>query len=130
MSNSKDVVRRFLETFSTGDVDAILGMLTDDATWWVAGRIEGMSGTQPKPALGEILRQVNPLYRGGALKIDPSSMIAEGMQVACEATSHAELHDGRVYENQYHFLFVVSEDRIASVREYSDTQHMLETFSN
>ncbi len=130
MSDPKQVVADFLATFSAGDVDAILARLTDDATWWVAGTIDGMSGTNDKPTLESILRQVKPMYRAGALRITPSSMIAEGDRVACEATSHAELQSGRVYANEYHFLFEVAGDRIRRVREYSDTHHMLETFSS
>lgn len=130
MSDPKQVVTRFLETFSRGDVDATLALLTDDATWWIAGRIEGMSGTSNKQALGNLLTAVKPLYRAGALRITPSTMIAEGDRVACEADSFAELQDGRVYANQYHFLFEVAGERVRRVREYSDTHHMLETFSS
>lgn len=129
MSDPKATVRAFLATFSSGDVDAVLASLTDDATWWVAGHIDGMSGTNDKRTLGTLLRAVKPLYRAGALRITPSSMISEGDLVACEASSHAELQDGRVYANEYHFLFEVAGDRIRRVREYSDTHHMLETFS-
>ncbi|MFS0736650.1 nuclear transport factor 2 family protein [Sphingomonas sp. 1P06PA] len=130
MIDPKQVVTDFLATFSSGDVEAILAGLTNDATWWVAGRIEGMSGTNNKQTLGNLLTAVKPLYRAGALRITPSTMIAEGDLVACEAESYAELQDGRVYANQYHFLFQVAGAHIRRVREYSDTHHMLETFSS
>lgn len=129
MNGPKDIVRDFLATFSTGHVEQILERLTDDATWWVSGRIPGMSGTSTKAELGEILRQVVPLYKKRALQITPLAMIAEGPFVAVEAESCAELVDGRVYANQYHFLFEVADGRVRRVKEYSDTQHMLETFS-
>lgn len=129
MIDPKQAVTRFLATFSSGNVEAILALLTDDATWWVAGQIEGMSGTNDKQTLGNLLTAVKPLYRAGALRITPSAMIAEGDLVACEAESFAELQDGRVYANRYHFLFEVAGERIRRVREYSDTHHMLETFS-
>lgn len=125
---SKDVVGNFLATFSTGDVDAILACMTDDATWWVSGQVPGMSGTNTKQALGELLREVKPLYVGGALRIEPFSMVAEGDKVAVEAVSRADLVGGRRYRNEYHFLFTVADGRIAAVKEYSDTQHMLEIF--
>lgn len=128
-ARNKDLVRRFFETFSTGDVDAILALLSDDATWWVSGNIAGMSGTNSKQQLGEILRVVGPLYQRRALTITPSSMIAEGDRVAVEAESHADLVNGKVYRNRYHFLIELAGDRIRRVKEYSDTHHMLETFS-
>ncbi|BBF69747.1 hypothetical protein SBA_ch1_19470 [Sphingomonas bisphenolicum] len=92
------------------------------------GNLDGMSGTIDKATLGSLLRNVKPLYLDGALTITPSSMISEDRQVSVEATSYARLCDGRVYANAYHFRFDLDGDRIRSVREYSDTQHMLEIF--
>ena len=129
MNDPKAVVRDFFETFSRGDIDGVLACMTDDATWWVAGRIEGMSGTNTKQALGDILRQVKPLYKQGALSITPTSMIAEGDKVAVEARGHADLANGGVYANEYHFLVTLRDRLVQSVREYSDTHHMLQTFS-
>ena len=129
MSSPKEVVREFFAVFSTGDVEKILGLLTDDATWWVAGNIPNMSGESSKAMFGTVLGHAVTLYRGHALRIIPSSMIAEGNSVAVEADGYAELNDGRVYRNQYHFLIQVKGTRIQAVREYSDTQHMLVTFS-
>jgi ketosteroid isomerase-like protein len=125
----KEIVSHFFATFSTGDVDRILDLLTEDASWWVSGNIEGMSGTNSKQQLGQLLRAVVPLYRTGALKISPTSMIAEGNLVAAEAESYAELKSGKVYNNRYHFLVEVDGPKVRRVKEYSDTHHMLETFS-
>ena len=128
-SNPKMIVENFFATFSTGDVDRIMDALTDDASWWVSGKIEGMSGTNSKQQLGDLLRAVVPLYKDGALKIWPTSMIAEGNIVAAEAESFAELTSGKIYNNRYHFLVEVVGDQVRRVKEYSDTHHMLETFS-
>ena len=129
MNDSQALVRDFFEVFSRGDIDGVLARMTNDATWWVAGQIEGMSGTNTKAQLGVILHQVKLLYRSGALKITPSSMIAEGDRVAVEADSYAELVSGGVYANQYHFLIVFRDGLVQSVREYSDTHHMAQTFA-
>ncbi len=125
----KTIVEDFFATFSTGDVDRIMDALTDDASWWVSGSIEGMSGTNSKQQLGDLLRAVVPLYKAGALRITPTSMIAEGNIVAAEAESYAELTNGKIYNNRYHFLVELAGDKIRRVKEYSDTHHMLETFS-
>jgi ketosteroid isomerase-like protein len=125
----KEVVREFFSVFSTGDVGKILECLTEDATWWVAGSIPHMSGENSKAALGQVLRHAVTLYKGNALRITPSSMISEGDVVAVEAEGYAEMNDGRIYANQYHFRIQVKGNRIQRVREYSDTQHMLVTFS-
>jgi ketosteroid isomerase-like protein len=48
-------------------------------------------------------------------------LVAEGDKVAAEIRSHAELTDGRIYENQYHMLFTLRQGKIAEVKEYADT---------
>jgi len=129
VTSPKEIVREFFSVFSTGDVERILECLTDDATWWVAGTIPHMSGENSKEALGELLRQAVTLYKGKALRITPTSMISEGDSVAVEAEGFAELIDGRIYANQYHFHVEVMGHRIRRVKEYSDTQLMFLTFS-
>lgn len=124
----KGVVRDFLATFSRGDVDGVLAALTDDATWWVSGGLEGMAGTYDKARFGPLLRGATALYVGGALRISPTSMVAEGDSVAVEAEGFATMTNGRVYAPSYHFLFEVSEGRVRRVREYMDTMHAWETF--
>jgi uncharacterized protein len=125
---NKACVAQFLAVFSTGDVPAILAMMDDAATWWVSGRIDGLSGTYSKAEFGPLLEGAKALYKDKALKITPLSMIAEGDTVAAEAESFASLVDGRVYNNRYHFLITLRAGRILSVREYMDTAHARETF--
>jgi len=119
---NKAAVARFLEIFSEGDVEQTLGALTDDATWWVSGRIDGMSGSYDKESFGKLIAGVADVYVA-PLRITPTSMVAEGDKVAVEADSYAELTDGRVYNPRCHFLIQVAPDgRIALVHEYLDTK--------
>lgn len=128
MKPPKDVARDFLATFSTGNVDAILGSMTDDATWWVSGQVDGMSGTYDPSRFGDLLRDAFELYVGGALRITPTSMIAEGDRVAVEAEGFVQMVNGREYRPRYHFLFEIRDEKISKVREYMDTMHAWETF--
>ncbi len=54
--------------------------------------------------------------------------IAEGDQVAVEAESWGELKNGRVYNQEYHFLITLRDGKISAVREYLDTQHAFLTW--
>ncbi len=128
MKSPKDVAREYLATFSTGDVDSILGSMTDDATWWVSGQVEGMSGTYEREPFGALLREAFKLYVGGALRIIPTSIIAEGRHVAVEADGFVEMVSGREYRPRYHFLFEVTGEKVSKVREYMDTMHAWEIF--
>ena len=60
---------------------------------------------------------------GGAIRLTPEALIAEGDRVAAETESYAELKNGRVYNNHYHFVFEVRDGKIHSVKEYLDTEH-------
>lgn len=125
---NKAIAADFLATFSTGDVDAILERMHDDATWWVSGSVEGFSGTYGKKELGELLRGVTTVYVERALRITPSHMIAEGNYVAAEAESYATLNNGRIYSNNYHFLFEIADGKVLRIKEYMDTMHAWEIF--
>lgn len=127
-NDPKTIVTDFLATFSAGDVDGLLDHMAPSATWWVSGSIEGMSGTYGKEQLGLLLRGVKSIYKEGRLQITPSRLLAEGNFVAVEADSYAELTNGRIYNNKYHFLFEITGGKIASVREYMDTRHAYDIF--
>ncbi|WP_153503529.1 nuclear transport factor 2 family protein [Cumulibacter manganitolerans] len=126
--DNKQTVTSFLEAFSSGDVDAVLGAMSDDATWWTAGRIKGMSGTAPKEVFAKGLPGLLSACQDGKIAITPTAMTAEGDRVAVEAESSAETRSGRSYRNQYHFLFTVRDGKIAAVKEYMDTDHARATF--
>jgi len=56
---NKAIVADFLTTFSRGRWWAgVLQRMADDATWWVSGTIEGMSGTYEKKTFGALLQGV------------------------------------------------------------------------
>lgn len=119
---NKQTVRQFLEVFSSGDVAATMAMMSDDATWWVAGTMP-ISGTYDKAAFTTLLSGVASACKGGAIRITPKVFTADEDRVAVEAESLAELNNGRRYNNHYHFLFTVRGGKIAGVKEYLDTMH-------
>jgi ketosteroid isomerase-like protein len=128
MTANKEIVREFLSVFSRGDVPGIVDRLHPDATWWVSGTMPGLSATYTRQQMSELLIGVTAVYKLGALRITPLSMIAEAAMVAVEAESYAELNNGRVYNNFYHFLFEIADGKILHVKEYMDTQHAHDTF--
>ena len=128
VDQNKAIVDEFLRVFSTGDVPAILELLHPDATWWVSGKIEGFAGTKSKAEMGTLLEGVVPLYKTGALRLTPVSMIAEADRVFVEAEGYAELNNGRIYNPQSAFVFEIADGLIKHVKEYLDTQHAHDVF--
>jgi ketosteroid isomerase-like protein len=125
---NKAVVAEFLEVFSSGDVPGILDRLAEDATWWVSGKTEGFAGTKSKEEMGKLLEGVVTVYKGGALRLTPGDMIAEGDRVVVEVEGYAELNNGRVYNPQSVWVLDVQGGKITRIKEYLDTQHAHEVF--
>lgn len=125
---NKKLVAEFMEVFSTGNVEAILGYLTPDATWWVAGTIDGISGTKTKEEFRQMLSGLSANTESGAIALKPLAWTAEGNRVAVETESYSKMTNGRVYNNLYHFVFEVEDGAIRSVKEYLDTEHTRAVF--
>lgn len=120
---NKALVAEFMEVFGSGDVDRILSFMDESATWWVAGNIDGISGTKDKQGFGEMLAGLSQLTKTGAISLTPLAWTAEGDRVAVETESYSELNNGRVYNNLYHFVFEVRDGKIQKVKEFLDTEH-------
>jgi len=122
--NNKLLVAEFLACFKTKEVDKALAMMSSDATWWIGGKPDlfPMCGLKTKEEMAKILYDL-VLSSEDGLAITPKSMLAEGNKVACEAESYAVLGNGRVYNNEYHFLLELRDGKIFAVKEYLDTMH-------
>jgi ketosteroid isomerase-like protein len=124
VEGNKAVAHRFFELFSASDIDGALSTMTDDATWWIPGKKERSptAGLYSKEKIGRLFhRMVAALTDGLAMKV--TSGIGEGDFVALQVESSGDLKNGRMYRQQYHMLMEFRDGKIASVREYLDTQH-------
>jgi ketosteroid isomerase-like protein len=121
-TTNKELVSRFFEQFSNGDIDGAFAMVSDDVSWWVPGDLP-FSGTKTK---AEYLGVVAGIQSGvpEGRKLDAVSMIAEGDKVAVEVESLGQHVNGRTYTNKYHFLITVQDGQMVEVKEYMDTLHL------
>lgn len=120
---NRQLVTEFMEVFSEGDIDRILSYMTEDGTWWVAGTMEGISGTYDKQGFSELLGGIAENTKTGAIRLTPQAWTCQGDRVAVETESYAELKNGRVYNNLYHFVFVIKDGKIRRIKEFLDTEH-------
>lgn len=125
---NKELVANFMEVFSQGNVADTSSYLSESSTWWVAGRLDGISGTKNKKEFGEMLAALSALTVTGAIRLTPLAWAAEGDRVAVETESYSELRNGRVYNNLYHFVFEVRDGKIQRVKEFLDTEHTRAVF--
>lgn len=126
IEDNKALVKRFWAAFSASRFDEALAMLSEDATWWVAGKTV-VSGTYTKPKFAELVGGIASQAPEG-LTVTPLLLTAEGECVSMEAESYGKFANGRVYNNFYHFMIKIRDGKIYSVREYLDTEHVTATF--
>jgi ketosteroid isomerase-like protein len=127
---NKQVASQLFERFSAGDVAGVLAMMTDDATWKIPGRRPEMptAGVLSKDKIARVFHAMVGELKDGRLKMSMKGAVAEGDRLAVEAESWGELKNGRVYNNEYHFMMTFRDGKISTVREYLDTQHAFLTW--
>lgn len=125
---NKQLITEFLAAFGEGDVSKVLSFMSDDSTYWVGGTVEGVSGTKNREEFGQMLSGFSEAAKTGAITLTPKAWTVDGNRVAVETESYAELTNGRVYNNEYHFLMVCRDGEIVEVKEYLDTDHVIEIF--
>lgn len=129
IEQNKQTTLDFFSHFNSGDIPRALGLTTNDATWWIAGKpgVAPVSGEHSKQQLTELLnRMASRLPRG--LEMTVKAITAEDDRVAVEVESYGELDNGRVYNQEYHMAITFLDGKIAVVREYLDTQHVFATW--
>jgi ketosteroid isomerase-like protein len=127
---NKAIAFRFFERFSLSDISGALDTMADDATWWIPGKKERSpaAGLYSKEKIGRLFhRMVGALKTGLTMQV--VSCIAEEDSVAVEVVSSGDLKNGRQYRQEYHMLLRFRDGKIASVREYLDTQHANDVWS-
>ncbi len=121
---NKQLVHEFFAAMNAGDVPAIVAAYADDGYLETMGRtlISGkFTRAQIQGAAGQIY-QVFP--QGIEFTID--ALTAEGERVAVEAHSRGRHVSGRIYTNEYHFLFVFRDGKLAVLKEYMDSERVTE----
>lgn len=120
--DNKALVAKTWQTLMAGDVNGALASFADDVTWWISGRLDGVSGVkQGKPQVQAFLGGVTSAFPGG-LKPEIRKIHADGEAVIVELVNRGTAATGKAYENEYCFVFEVSAGRIRAIREYVDLE--------
>lgn len=120
-------VEKFFADMTKGDVAAAFAAVADDVAWWVPGTLP-FSGTKTKREYMAIVDRIKAGFPSG-LAFRVHGVTASGERVAAEVESLGHHVNGKTYNNRYHFLFVVRDGAIVSVKEYMDTLHLKELIS-
>lgn len=129
LESNKELAATLFSRFDANDLAGALDLLHDEAIWWIAGKPgqQPAAGEHGKASIAKLLRRMAAQLPEG-LRMTVKSSLAEGDRVALEVESRGPLGNGRVYEQQYHFLLTIRDGKISAVREYLDTQHVVATW--
>lgn len=124
---AKEVVLNAWQTFRTRDASRIAALFTPDAEWIAPARnatAVALDHADHMVGADAIARFISTEMHRLFSEIDIAfrAVHADGDIVIIEERMRATLPDGRPYENDYCFVFVVEGGRIRQVREYMDTR--------
>ena len=118
--DNKARVEAFFEALTKGDVEAFVEAYADDGHVWTAGNTL-ISGKRSKKEIREFAGGIYDAFPKG-LKFTIFAMTAEDDRVAVQAESQGVHISGKLYHNQYHFLFRYRDGKLVELREYMDTE--------
>lgn len=124
---NKQTIATFFERFLQGGILAVQDMFTDDLLWIFPARSRA-GRTLNLAQLIDDFNAMSTLFTGKGDYL-VHGITAEGDRVAVEAESHFELVNGQLYNNLYHFLFILRDGKICQVKEYADTLFVAEALN-
>lgn len=130
-SPNEQTVLDFFASLSRGDLEAVRGLLHEDATWTPQVREVPGAGVHKghKGIIDEFLVPVRGLFAPGDPKVVVESIASNGPLVMVESRGVGKLRDGRPYSNLYAWAFEVRNGKVAAIREYMDSHYVIGLFS-
>lgn len=121
-----DIVKHYLTALQQGDSAAMATTLTEDASYWILPGTT-FSGTYDKPSF---LKLVDKLVeaQSAPLRLQYEQITAQADRVAIVARGHMPLKAGGSYDNTYHWLFTLRDNKILAVKEFFDTMAVRKAF--
>lgn len=119
---NKQAVLDFFAALNCGDVPALLDTYADDGYCLTMGRTL-ISGKFSKEQIRGAAGAIFDVFPKG-IRFTVKAMTAEGERVAVEAESEGLHVSGKVYSNEYHFLFRFRDGKIIEYKEYMDTERV------
>lgn len=113
IEENREIALTFLKSLETGPR---MDLLADDLRWWVQGR-----GDMDKAQFVDVVAAAIKVKAPS--RMDIRHVTAEENRVAIECDGKGRFHDGRAYENTYHFLFILRDGLIVEVHEHHDTAY-------
>ncbi len=119
-SANKQIARAFMNALSTGDVEAMSGIISQDIEA-VATGTSVLSANRNYDAVLEAVAGLKQATKDG-IAIEILSLTEEDGRVVCEWKGSSELVTGTPYNNEYVFIFQIEDGKVRRMTEYMDTK--------
>ncbi len=132
MDEQKNVqlVQAAYAAFGRGDIDAILGMTSNDIDWQTFGPDELPTGglRHGKPEVAKFFQQVGAAWNFE--RFEPQTFIAQGDNVVSLGiyTGTAK-STGRKFSSEFAHVFTIKNGVVTKYREYADTANLIGALS-
>jgi ketosteroid isomerase-like protein len=119
---NKEIVRQAYKNFKSGDIQALLALLSDNVRWQLAD-IENVPFAGTRNGREQVAQFFSALAEDqDVLQFEPQEFIAEGEKVvALGQYSWRVKSTGREYGGDWVHVFTISDGKITGFQEYMDT---------
>ena len=119
---NKQLIQQIFEELSKGNSEPFVANMADDFRWTVTGTTKWSRTYEGKQSvLAELFGPLSARIKG-RLRTTAHRMIAEGDFVVVEARGSNTTKSGAPYNNNYCFVFRLSDNQLKAVTEYLDTE--------
>ncbi len=119
IDRNKELVQEFFNLLSSGS-DEYLNYYTDESVIWTAGE-NAIGGSRSKSEVVAFAKNILDSFPKG-ISFNVVNLVAENDYVAAEVDGIAMHVSGKPYNNKYHFLLKIRDNKILELKEYMDTQ--------
>jgi ketosteroid isomerase-like protein len=120
-------MKRYLDTFAEGDLEALMEFFSPEVVWHVAGSHRLAGDYRGKPALLDYFRQARD-ETAGSIKLDPTAIMASDQHIALFLRVTGERAGKRLDVEQAQAFTVDADGKLAEFWSMADDQAALDEF--
>lgn len=126
---NEQLVLDFFDVLSSGDLEALRQFFHEKSVWHP--KVKGIAGAGEHVGMAIIdlfLAPVRGMFEAGDPKVHVTNLFSDGDIVGVESYSTGRTLDGKLYENDYAWVFHVSNGKIDRLHEYMDSHYTAKLF--
>ncbi|MEO0062359.1 MAG: hypothetical protein RLZZ08_919 [Pseudomonadota bacterium] len=126
---NEQLVLDFFDVLSSGDLEKLRAFYHDGSVWEPKVKdIAGAGKHVGMDIIDKFLAPVRGMFNPGDPKVHVHKIFSAGPMVCVESNSTGGLPDGKVYDNDYCWVFKVSNGKVDEMREYMDSHYTAKLF--